>query len=183
MKKKALRLLLLVVVIVYSVAFIISAVVFIFVPEFINSFISLVPFIVAIPAALLTRGFQRRSSYIKSLQEIWPTVVEAGRKAIEYPNIKNPTEEQFRDVVLTLSYSIDYLRMLFKNVKGFYPVESIKTIYQEFNKIRDTYKFKNPDNARDRISTLWHQARDSILEEFDRVIPTNYDAPEFEGEI
>jgi len=63
------------------------------------------------------------------------------------------------------------------NIGEFYPVESIKSIYEEFDRIRDSMKFKNPEGARNRISGLWHQARDAILEEFDRVVPKKYDAP------
>jgi hypothetical protein len=178
-KKKALRQLLLIVVIIYTVAIFLGLIMFFYFPLMIEEYISLIPFIVAIPAALLTRAFQRRASYINSLQGIWPKIVKSGRKAIEYTYIKNPNEQLFKDVVLTLSTSIDHLRMLFKNIGGFYPVESIKTIYEEFDRIRDTYKFENPEGARNRISALWHQARDAILEEFDRVIPTKYDAPDY----
>ncbi|MBY9006024.1 MAG: hypothetical protein KGD63_04635 [Candidatus Lokiarchaeota archaeon] len=178
MKKKVLNQLLIIVLIVYVLALILAVVIFRFLEDFLNEYISMIPFIVAIPAALLTRAFQRRSSYINTLRGIWPSIVNSGIKAIEYTNIKNPTEEQFREVIISLSTSIDHLRMLFKNVGGFYPVESIKTIYEEFNLIRDTFKFRNPTNAYDRITALWHQARDSILAEFDRVIPTAYDAPE-----
>lgn len=178
-KKKALRQLLLGVIIIYAIAILVGLIMFFSFPSMIEEYISLIPFIVAIPAALLTRGFQRRASYINSLQGIWPKIVESGRKAIEYTYIKNPNEQLFKDVVLSLSTSIDHLRMLFKNIGGFYPVESIKTIYEEFDRIRETYKFENPEGARNRISALWHQARDAILEEFDRVIPTKYDAPDY----
>ncbi len=105
-------------------------------------------------------------------------MVKSGRLAVEYTFLNNPDEKFFRKVVLSLSSSIDHLRMLFRNVKSFYPVESIKTIYEEFDQIRDTMKFENPEGARNRISALWHQARDAILEEFDRVVPTKYDAPD-----
>ena len=180
MKKKSLNLLILFVLIVYTITIAAALVIFLAFPQVTNQFMSLIPFIVAIPAAILTRGFQRRASYINTLRGIWPNIVKTGRKAIEYTQIENPTEEQFRDIALSLAISIDHLRMLFKNVGGFYPVESIKTIYEEFNLIRDTFKFKNPINAHDRIETLWHQARDSILAEFDRVVPSRYDAPELE---
>ena len=181
MKKKELNQLLFIVLIVYVIAVIFAVIIFRYYTDFMDEYISLIPFIVAIPAALLTRAFQRRASYINTLRGIWPNIVASGVKAIEYTQIKNPTEEQYRDVVLSLSISIDHLRMLFKNVGGFYPVESIKTIYEEFNLIRDNLKFSNPINAHDKITALWHQARDSILAEFDRVVPTRYDAPELEG--
>lgn len=182
MKKKSLRLLLLLVIVVYSIAIIISLIIYFSLPNLVDEFLSLIPFIVAIPAALLTRGFQKRSSYIHSLQGIWPKLVETGRAAIEYTQIENPSENQYRDIILGISVSIDHLRMLFKNIEGYYPVESLKTIYEEFDNIRVTRKFKNPEKARNRISILWHQARDSILEEFDRVVPTEYIAPELEGD-
>ena len=179
MKKKILKELLFLVLSVYSAALIFAIIISVAFQDFIDVFLSLIPFIVAIPAALLTRAFQRRASYVSSLRSIWPGIVESGINAIEYTKITNPTEKEFRDVIISLSKSIDNLRMLFKNIGGFYPVESIKTIYEEFDLIRDTYKFKNPTNAYDRITTFWHQARDSILAEFDRVIPTKYDAPQF----
>ncbi|MBN1215677.1 MAG: hypothetical protein JXA99_09600 [Candidatus Lokiarchaeota archaeon] len=180
MKKKELNQMIFIVLIVYVVAVICAIVIFRYFTDFIDEYLSLIPFIVAIPAALLTRAFQRRASYLNTLRDIWPNIVASGIKAIEYTKIKNPTEEQYRDVVLSLSISIDHLRMLFKNVRGFYPVESIKSIYKEFDLIRDNLKFSNPVNAYDNLTALWHQARDSILAEFDRVIPTRYDAPELE---
>ncbi len=186
MKKKSLTRLVWTVVLVYAVAIIFGLYFLIYVSEtqswILEKYISLIPFIVAIPAALLTSGFQRRTSYIKALQRIWPKVVKSGRLAIEYTYLKNPDEQDFKEVVLALSTSIDHLRMLFKNISGFYPVESIKAIFSEFDKIRDTLKFKNPEKARNRITAYWHQARDVILEEFDRVVPTKYDAPEYESE-
>ena len=179
MKKKDLTKWIILVIIAYIISISIGILVFFNYPTAIEEYISIIPFLVAIPAALLTRGFQRRASYIKALRNVWPKIVESGRLAIEYTYIKAPTEQQFRDVVISLSSSIDHLRMLFKNVGGFYPVESIKMIYEEFDAIRSTFKFDNPEGARNRISALWHQARDSILEEFDRVIPDKYDAPEY----
>ncbi len=178
MRKKDLTRLVIFVVFVYAVA-IISGILLLASPNLIDNYITLIPFIVAIPAALLMSGFQRRSSYIKALQGIWPRVVKSGRLAIEYTYIKNPNREELNKVFLSLSSSIDHLRMLFKNIGGFYPVESMKTIYEEYEKIRDAMKFENPEGARNRISALWHQARDAILEEFDRVIPTKYIAPEY----
>ncbi len=179
MRKKDLTRLVFFVVVVYAVA-IISGILLLASPNLIDNYIILIPFIVAIPAALLTSGFQRRSSYIKALQGIWPRIVKSGRLAIEYTHNKNPNREELNKVFLSLSSAIDHLRMLFKNIGGFYPVESMKTIYEEYDKIRDNMKFENPEGARNRISALWHQARDAILEEFDRVTPTKYDAPEYE---
>ncbi len=180
MRKKDLTRLVLMVVFVYAVAILFGVLLLLVKPDLINNYFTLIPFILAIPAALLTSGFQRRSSYIKALQGIWPRVVKSGRLAVEYTHNKNPNREDLNKVFLSLSSSIDHLRMLFKNIGGFYPVESMKTIYEEYETIRETMKFENPEGARNRISTLWHQARDAILEEFDRVTPTKYDAPEYE---
>jgi len=179
MRKKDLNRLVLVVVIVYGLAIVGGLIILIGFPDNINDYMSLVPFIVAIPAAILTSGFQRRSSYTKALQGIWPKLVKSGRLALEYTNLKTPNEEMFHKVVYSLASSIDHLRMLFKNIGEFYPVESIKSIYEEFDRIRDSMKFKNPEGARNRISGLWHQTREVILEEFDRVVPTKYDAPDY----
>jgi len=179
MRRKDLARLVLMVVTIYSLAIIGGLIILIGFPDYLGKYMSLVPFIVAIPAAVLTSGFQRRSSYIKTLQGVWPGVVKAGRSAIGYTYIKNPNYEQFNKVILSLSTSIDLLRMLFKNIGGFYPVESMKSIYEEFDRIRDSMKFKSPEGARNRISGLWHQARDAILEEFDRVVPKKYDAPDY----
>ena len=179
MRKKDLSRLVLMVVTVYALAIVGGLIILIGFPDNINDYMSLVPFIVAIPAALLTSGFQRRSSYVKTLQGIWPKVVKAGRSAIDYTYFKSPNHEQFNTVILSLSTSIDLLRMLFKNIGGFYPVESMKSIYEEFDRIRDSMKFESLEGARNRISGLWHQARDAILEEFDRVVPKMYDAPDF----
>ena len=179
MRKKDLTRLVMFVVVVYALAIVGGLIILIGFPDIVNDYISLIPFIVAIPAAILTSGFQRRSSYTKALQGIWPRVVKSGRLAVEYTYLKSPNQEQFNKVILSVSSSIDHLRMLFKNIGEFYPVESIKSIYEEFDRIRDSMKFENPEGARNRISGLWHQARDAILEEFDRVVPTKYDAPDF----
>jgi len=72
MRRKDLRLLVFMVVAVYTAALIFGLIILIYLPEnqswVLGNYITLIPFIVAIPAAILTSGFQRRSSYIKALQ-------------------------------------------------------------------------------------------------------------------
>lgn len=102
MRRKDLARLVLMVVTIYSLAIIGGLIILIGFPDYLSKYMSLVPFIVAIPAAILTSGFQRRSSYIKTLQGVWPGVVKAGRSAIDYTYIKNPNYEQFNKVILSL---------------------------------------------------------------------------------
>ena len=105
MRRKDVRRLVLMVVAIYAIAIVFGFMLMLIIPDSLDSYLSVMPFIVAIPAALLSSGFQRRKSYVKALQGIWPKVVKSGRLAIEYTFLTNSDEKFFRRVVLALSSS------------------------------------------------------------------------------
>ncbi|TES97719.1 MAG: hypothetical protein E3J90_06560 [Promethearchaeota archaeon] len=181
-------------------------------------FFTLIPFILAIPAAYLSWGFQRRMSYIRALRSIYIEIVKTISNSIEYTFFEKPQEDKFYKVLISLESSIDHLRMIFKNKKVkfykfkcencqkeiysktsykeieceicekkyiikeikkiekvnlfIYPIESIKEIYKEFDRIRVDKIFNEREIVRKKLVTLWKRVRATILEEFDRVIPT-----------
>lgn len=185
-------------------------------------YFNLIPFILAIPAAYLSWGFQRRMSYIRALREIWTDIIKACGQAIEYTFLDKPDEGEYKTIVMLLENSIEYLRMLFKNIKvtffkfeckkckldiyskrtfneikcekcgeiynlnaikqkeklkiAIYPIDSIKRLYEEFNKIRDSMFFEEKEITRKELVRLYKRIRTSILEEFDRVVPTKVES-------
>ena len=95
----------------------------------------MVPFVFAIPAALLSYAFQQRGSYLGTLRALWSQLVRAVNGAIQYTLDAQPTERQYTDVLTQLAISIDEIRGAYRNVGesessvGLYPYEPIKTIY------------------------------------------------------
>ena len=161
-------------------------------------------------------------SYIRALREVWKFLVKTSSSAIEYTFLDTPDKEQFQKILLNLENSIEYLRMLFKNLDAYffkfkcdkcqkeiycrifyneiecencrkkhilkdiskkeikkikiYPIDSIKKIHKAFDKIRDTMVFDKKEVIRAEIVRLWKRIRDTILIEFDRVVPTKVDS-------
>jgi glucose-6-phosphate-specific signal transduction histidine kinase len=54
----------------------------------------LIPLIVAMPAAYLVYCFQRRSSYMQSLRQLWSNLVKAINHSTQYTYNTNPTVKE-----------------------------------------------------------------------------------------
>ena len=74
-------------------------------------------------------------------------------------------------------YIIKEIKKIEKVNLFIYPIESIKEIYKEFDSIRVDKIFNEREIVRKKLVTLWKRVRATILEEFDRVIPTKIETP------
>lgn len=144
-----------------------------------NAYKEMVPFIFAIPAALLGYAFQQRGSYLASLRALWSKLVQSVNAAIQYTYDSDTTERQHATVMAELAVAIDEVRGVYRNVGerpgdvGLYPYEPLKHIYQIINELgygkRDVAQRKQ---ARDGIIKDWRSIRWAFLSEFDRAEPS-----------
>ena len=135
----------------------------------------LIPFLLAIPAAWLGYCFQRRSSYLAALRQLWGQLIPAVQTAIQFTHLQNPTKEDFSNVQKELSIVTDSLRGVFENIPnrdpvGLYPYENLKQIqkivswlYLETQNSADEKYW-----ARRMVKTLWASMHHMLLLEFDR---------------
>jgi hypothetical protein len=83
-------------------------------------FKDLIPLLIAVPAAYLGYSFQRRSSYLQALRDLWKTLIPAVQRAVQYTYLDAVDRQEFARVMCDLSIMIDALRGVFKNI----PVET-----------------------------------------------------------
>lgn len=139
----------------------------------------LVNLVVAVPAAVLAAAFQRRTSYLSELRNLWRLLIPAAQEAIQYTHLQQPTQEQFARVQAHLSTSIDALRGVFKNVSGpgsgggLYPYENLKDIHKIISWLGFGSNFRQGQAATARrcIVLLWQEMHAALLPEFDREAP------------
>lgn len=144
-----------------------------------DSFRDIIPFLFAIPAALLGYAFQQRGSYLASLRALWTRLVLSVNGAIQYTLLEAPTAAQYAEVLTQLAIAIDEVRGVYSNVHerpgviGLYPYEPIKTIYRIINDLG--YGSIDPHMRKaacDAIIHHWQSIRLEFLSEFDRAEPT-----------
>jgi len=152
--------------------------------DYYQIFKDIMPLIIAIPAAYLGFCFQRRSSFLQALRQVWSNLIISVNSAIQYTHQTQTTDKQFGDTLVTISKSIDEVRGVYKNLKetnkdiGLYPFECLK----EIHKIISDLGYGNLDvikaiEARKHIRHNWGNLRRSFLSEFDRSEPTVFDSP------
>lgn len=143
-----------------------------------------IPFIIALPAAYLGYCFQRRSSYMLALRQLWSNLIESVNSAIQYTQLSNPEKEEYEKTLILLSKSIDEVRGVYKNIDenessiGHYPFESLKSIYSIISELG--FKEISPEkriDASKHIKHNWGNLRRTFLREFDRPEPTVFDSP------
>lgn len=140
----------------------------------------MIPFIIAIPAAWLGYCLQRRASYLQQLRILWSTLIKAVQKANQYTYLECPTSDQYSETLCSLSAAIEEVRGVFMNIfeknkkVSLYPFEPVKDIYGLIYDLGCNNKITNEErkNTRDKIFALWRDAREELLREFDREIPT-----------
>ena len=154
-----------------------------------------IPLIIAIPAAYLAYGFQRRSSFVSYLRVLWKDVVEAVQTAVQYTYSGSividseygkpiPSQEEFGIVLNRLSVVIDQMRGAYANLHehldgGFYPFESLKQIYDEIVQVGygSAFSQERATKARAIVLDKWRNTRAIMTAEFEREEPTEYDVP------
>ena len=147
-------------------------------------FKDLIPFAIAIPAAYLGFCFQRRSSFLQALRQLWSNLIISVNSAIQYTHLTESTDKQYGETLVLLSKSIDEVRGVYKNLKekedgiGLYPFECLKEIHKLVSELGygkiDTEK---ANETRRRIRHCWGDLRKSFLSEFDRSEVTSFHSP------
>jgi len=147
----------------------------------------IMPLIIAIPAAYLGFCFQRRSSFLQALRQVWNNLIASINSAIQYTHQTQTTDKQFGETLVTISKSIDEVRGVYKNLKetkddiGLYPFECLKEIHKIVSRLGyGTLDASKTTEARKHIKHNWGNLRRSFLSEFDRSEPTVFDSPYIE---
>lgn len=142
-------------------------------------------FVSAVPAAWLTACFQRRTSFLEQLRDLWSQLVDAVQEAVQYTHLEAPTQAQYAQVMKKLSAVIDEFRSVFRNLdeahgapdSGYFPFESIRTIYRLVGDLGygGNFKVEQAQATRTRVIQLWKRLRQPLLVEFDRQKPSKTD--------
>ena len=147
-------------------------------------FKDLIPLTIAIPAAYLGFCFQRRSSFLQALRQLWTNLITSVNSAIQYTHLIDPSDKQFGETLVLLSKSIDEVRGVYKNLKetkddiGLYPFECLKEIHDLVSKLGYGKIDKaEATKTRRHIRHCWKDLRKSFLSEFDRSEPTAFHSP------
>ena len=138
----------------------------------------LIPIAVAVPAAVLAGGFNRRNSYLQATRDLWHRLVPAAQLAIQYTHLSNPDQRHFAETERALSTAIDMVRGVFSNVRdgsatGLYPYENLKDIEKIIAWLGygKTFRRNDAKQARKCVTRLWQQMHAAMLDEFDRDVP------------
>lgn len=122
---------------------------------------------------------QRRLTYLKNIRELWPKIVVSVEEAIFYTHPSNNWEHYRHEIVLKgLSIVIEEARAVFRNIKGLYPLESLKTIRAEVDGMGPRSEETCPERVRqthEEIITLYKKLRGTILAELTLETPINAD--------
>lgn len=132
---------------------------------------------VTLAAAWIASVFQRRAGFLKSLREEWREIVDTKSILVAYCEHPNPTMDQYIEARRRISQTIDYMRIVYRNVLeseryiGFYPYESLHDMRRAIDRIDPRTrsdvtvdeKMATKKYIRDRFLAL----RENFLEEFD----------------
>jgi hypothetical protein len=144
----------------------------------------LIPLLIALPAAFLAYGFQRRASYLQGLRTLWGNMVGAMAAALTYTELPSPSKDQYAETLRRLSSVIEEVRGFYRNVpaglptEGWYPFEPVKQIYDAVRVLgfgEDATAERRAD-AQDAIYDMWKRNRAQFLTELDVAVPTHHHA-------
>ena len=148
--------------------------------------IELIPILIVVAATLVGYCFQRCLTYLRSIRELWPKIVVSVQEAIYYVGPSGWEQYKHETVLKGLSIVIDEVRAVYKNINankneiGLYPLESLKEIYEEIDRIGPRSRTTCPIRiclTRKKIIKLYEQLRDPILAELALETPSNVDTP------
>jgi hypothetical protein len=140
----------------------------------------LIPLVIAIPLAILAAAWQRRTSYLQGMRDLWEQLVPAAHDAIVFARDVQPGsadyDQKFHDAEKQLSESIDLVRGVFKRPHGLYPYENLHSMHKLVmwlgrNSTAAPYSRPMIEGA---LSNLWKEMREEILKEFDRGVPYSW---------
>jgi hypothetical protein len=137
-------------------------------------------FIVAVAAAYLAYCFQKRQDFLVSLREVWHACIEAKADLIDYIDLPDPGQTDFRRAARSISVAIDMMRAVYRNVGetehkiGLYPFEPMHDMRLALDGLGFTnLSPKKREEARQRIDNAWDTLRWSFLKEFSAPPPTH----------
>lgn len=139
----------------------------------------ILPLALAVPTALIAYAFSRRNSYLVALREFWQQLVPTIHSAVQYTHLPNPSQTDYRSIMVKLSSAIDLMRGVFSNISakdgniGLFPHENLKDIHSIISWLGFEKDFRKDDagNARRCIIALWQEMFHAMLNEFDRDVP------------
>ncbi len=138
---------------------------------------TLIPVIVAIPAAVLAGVFNLRNSHLHAIRDLYQRLVTTAQLVIQYTHTPSPERADHSRVQSALSTSIDEVRLFFANIPlpsggvGLYPFENLK----DLSKIIDWVGYgenlrpaRDVDLARKCIVKLWQELHHAMVSELGR---------------
>lgn len=140
--------------------------------------------LIAIPAALLTDFFQKRNNFEEALRTLWSNILDSVNEARQYTYRHNASEDEYRRILVGLGKSIDEMRSVYRNLDesktntGYYPFESLKSIYQLFFDLGfGNLEAEKSKETRAQLDHYWKNFKESFLWEFDRPEPESFNTP------
>ena len=146
-------------------------------PEHYEKFTDLVAFLSVLIVAWFTYSYQKRNSFLNHLQITWGRLIKTANEAISFTYLTPPEKPQFDKVMMDMSIVIDDLQSLYKNFRenkteeGIYPFQSLekmKTAIKTYYREQMNYREDQKDAKRSEIKELWRNAKNQVMEEFDR---------------
>lgn len=138
---------------------------------------------ITVIAAYLANVFQKRSSFVASLEREWRGIVQTKTELYKFTEMERPTTEAYLDAYCRISATIDNMRICYKNVGetnsfiGLYPYEPLHDMRrllmtldpQRHETICDGHRRR----VRDGILQSFAALRENFLEELDLEQPAH----------
>lgn len=139
--------------------------------------------IATLAAAYLANVFQKRSTFVASLEREWRNIVCTKSTLFKFCETRDPTREEYLDAFCMLSDTIDTMRVVYRNagetdkLVGLYPYAPLHDMRRVLQSVEpsDTQPV-TPDRmviARDAILQSFYALRENFLEELDLEEPSH----------
>lgn len=140
--------------------------------------------IATLAAAYLANVFQKRSTFVSSLEREWRNIVKTKSALYTYCERENPTRDDYLAAYCQLSETIDTMRLVYKNAGetdkliGLYPyapLHDMRRVLQDLDPAAFDRPITNEDRMRARAAILqaFSALRENFLEELDLEEPTH----------
>ena len=140
--------------------------------------------IITVIAAYLANVFQKRSSFVNSLEREWRGIVQTKTALYRFTEKDNPSHEDYLDAFCTISATLDNMRIVYENVGesddlvGLYPYEPLHDMRRAIATLDPKNNATPPTVAarkcvRDAILQSFSALRENFLEELDIEQPTH----------
>lgn len=139
--------------------------------------------IATLAAAYLANVFQKRSTFVASLEREWRNIVSTKSRLFRYCETKEPTHDDYLSAYCMLSETIDTMRVVYRNagetdtLVGLYPYAPLHDMRRVLQSVDPTKApALTPDRltiARDAILQSFSALRENFLEELDLEEPSH----------